>query len=154
MKLNLSCSSFANAKESGKKVSEIRLTPSITVDPSLLEDEDWKSGTAINTNTNTTYEILNKFKNDLMKKMFDKVITIDEYNFLNLIILPASIYVNNGSEVSKLTIKKFFKDLKLDEEIDKIKSEKYLQMVKSKMGKKYHDDFVKIVIPAVTNIPE
>ena len=137
------------AEVAGKKAPEFHITPAISVDPSLLEDEDWKNNRI---DTDATYEILNKFKNDLMKKMFDKEITIDEYTYLNLLILPVSIYVNNGSEVSAKTIKKFFADLELDDEINKVKSEKYLKMLKSKMGKKYYDDFVNIVIPAAENL--
>lgn len=148
---NLNLNKISEATEMAAKASgkEFHITPSISVDPSLLEDEDWKSKT---NNPDATYEILNKFKNDLMKKMFDKEITIDEYTFLNLLILPASIYVNNGTEVSRKTIKKFFKELKLDDEINKVKSTKYLNMVKAKMGKKYYDDFINIVIPAAENL--
>lgn len=137
------------AEVSGEKVPEFHITPAISVDPSLLEDEDWKNNRV---DTDATYEILNKFKKELMEKMFDKEITIDEYTYLNLLILPVSIYVNNGSEVSAKTIKKFFSDLKLADEISKVKSTKYLNMVKAKMGQKYHDDFVNIVIPAAENL--
>lgn len=146
--LNINKISEATSMAVEASEKEFKLTPSISVDTSLLEDEDWKDTSV----SNAAYEVLHKFKDELMKKMFDKVISIEDYNFLNLIILPASIYVSNGSERAKLTIKRFFEDLKLDEEIKKIKSKSYLNAVKSKMGQKYYNDFVEIVIPEVEKL--
>lgn len=128
------------AEASGK---EFHLTPSITVDDMLSEKCDSKA-----------YYILDEFKNELFEKMADKVISIDEYNYLNVVILPGAIFVGSKTETAKLTVKKFFLDLDLDEEIDKIKSEKYLQTVKSKMGNKYYNGFINEVIPEINSIIE
>lgn len=130
MKLN-------EAKETGK---EIHLTPSITVDDMLSEKCDSKA-----------YYILDEFKNELLEKMSDRFISIEEYNFLNVIMLPATLFVGSKTETARLTVKKFFTDLKVADEIDKIKSDKYLNMLKTKMGK-YYNDFVKVVIPEAENI--
>lgn len=154
------------AEVSGEKVppSPFKLTQSITVDPALLSDmsNTDKSEQLLSDAENSkdelkaqmakAYNKLTKFKNYILELVAKGTITADTYDRLNVVILPAMLYVSEKTEVDLAAEADFFNKIyTVDLEVKKVNSAEYLELV-NKLSTKYYNDFVEVIIPTVNKI--